>query len=122
MAGRAHFLAVLAQLMRRILVDLARSHRYQKRGGGGRPLPLDAGLDLQHMRSRELVRLDDALRELAKLYARKAKVGEMRLFGGLSVEETAEALGISPETVVRDWRIARAWLYRKLSSGSSNER
>lgn len=72
------------------------------------------------MRSRELVKLDDALVELKKLHPRKAKVVEMRFFGGLSVEENAEALGISPETVMRDWRIARAWLYRELSSRSSH--
>ncbi len=118
---RAHFLAVSAQLMRRILVDFARFRQTHKRGDGARPLALDAALDLHHMRSRELVKLDDALNELAELYPRKAKVIEMRFFGGLSVEESAEALGVSVDTVMRDWRIARVWLHRALSSGSSHE-
>ena len=115
---RAHFLAVSAQLMRRILVDFARSGSTHKRGDGARPLPLDTALDLHHMRSRELVSLDDALNELAALYPRKAKVIEMRFFGGLSVEESAEALGVSVDTVMRDWRIARVWLHRALSGGA----
>lgn len=119
---RAHFLAVSAKLMRHILVDYARSRQYQKRGGGERPLPLDAAFDLYHMRSGELVRLDDALHELAEIYPRKAKVVEMRFFGGLSVEESAAALGVSPDTVMRDWRLARVWLHRAVSRGSSNDR
>jgi RNA polymerase sigma factor (TIGR02999 family) len=118
---RAHFLAVSAQVMRRILVDFARSRHSQKRGEGVRPIPLDAALDLEHIRSRELVRLDDALDELANVSPRKAKVVEMRYFGGLSVEESAEALGVSPDTVERDWRLARVWLHRALTSGSSHD-
>jgi len=117
---RAHFLAVSAQLMRRILVDFARSRQSHKRGDGARPVPLNTALDLHHMRSRELVKLDDALSELAEIYPRRAKVIEMRFFGGLSVEETAEALGVSPDTVMRDWRIARAWLHRAMSGGTSH--
>jgi len=115
---RAHFLAVSAQLMRHILVDFARSRQSHKRGGGAQPVPLDIALDLHRMRSRELVELDDALNGLAKVHPRRAKVIEMRFFGGLSVEETAHALGVSPDTVIRDWRIARAWLHRALTSGS----
>jgi RNA polymerase sigma-70 factor, ECF subfamily len=111
---RAHFLAVSAQLMRRVLVDYARSRQFQKRGAGERPLPSDAALDLHRMRSRELVKLDDALTALAKLHPRKARVVEMRFFGGLSVEESAEALGVSRDTVIRDWHIARVWLHRAL--------
>jgi len=119
---RAHFLSVSAQLMRRILVDFARSRQSRKRGDGARPVSLDTALNLHHMRSRELVKLDDALNELAEIYPRRAKVIEMRFFGGLSVEETSEALGVSPDTVMRDWRIARAWLHRALLSGSSHGR
>jgi RNA polymerase sigma factor (TIGR02999 family) len=119
---RAHFLAVSAQVMRRILVDFARSRQAQKRGEGARPIPLEGALDLYQMRSREVARLDDALNELAELYPRKAQVVEMRFFGGLSVEETAEALSVSPDTVMRDWRLARAWLHRALSSEGSHNR
>jgi len=118
--GRAHFLAVSAQLMRRVLVDYARSRYSKKRGGGARPLPLEAALDLHHMRSRELVKLHDALNELARLYPRKAQVVEMRFFGGLSVEECAEALEVSPETVTLDWRMARVWLHRALEGGGKH--
>jgi len=114
---RAHFLAVSAQLMRRILVDYARFRQTHKRGDGTRPIALDDALDLHRMRSRELAALDDALNELAAEYPRKAQVIELRFFGGLSVEESAEALGISPDTVTRDWRVARAWLHRAMSCG-----
>jgi RNA polymerase sigma factor (TIGR02999 family) len=119
---RAHFLAISAQIMRHILVDFARSRRSHKRGDGVSPIPLDAATDLHQMRSPELVLLDDALNELAAMYPRGTKVIEMRYFGGLSVEETAEALGVSPDTVMRDSRLARAWLYRALSAGSSHDR
>jgi RNA polymerase sigma-70 factor (ECF subfamily) len=118
---RAHFLAVSAKLMRRILVDSARSRQSHKRGDGARPIPLDTALNLHRMRSRELVELDDALNELAKVNPRRAQVIEIRFFGGLSIEESAEALGVSPDTVMRDWRIARAWLHRALTSGSSHD-
>jgi RNA polymerase sigma-70 factor (ECF subfamily) len=112
---RAHFLAVSAQLMRRVLVDFARTRRSQKRGGQEQRIPLDEALDLYHARSADLVRLDDALTELAKQSLRKAKVIELRFFGGLSVQETAEALHVSEDTVVRDWRMARVWLHRTLN-------
>ena len=111
--NRAHFLAVAARLMRRILVDFARAKRYQKRGGGAMQVTLVDDVALAEP-GRDLVALDDALEALAKHDERKSRVIEMRFFGGLSVKETAEALHVSPETVMRDWKIARAWLLREL--------
>jgi RNA polymerase sigma factor (TIGR02999 family) len=113
--SRAHFFALAARLMRRILVDSARAHRYAKRGGGAVVLPLDESLVVTAERSREIVALDDALEALAAIDARKSQVVELRYFGGLSVEETAEALHVSRETVLRDWRLARGWLLRELT-------
>ena len=113
--NRAHFFAMAARLMRRILVDAARARRYQKRGGGAHVVSLDEALIVSPERSREIVALDDALKALAEVDARKSQVIELRYFGGLSVEETAAALDISPDTVMRDWRLARAWLLRELS-------
>jgi RNA polymerase sigma factor (TIGR02999 family) len=118
--NRVHFLAVSARLMRRILVDFARSKKYQKRGGGAHAVTLDEGLIVVEP-GRDLVALDEALDSLAKLDERKAKVVEMRFFGGLTVEETAAALSVSPDTVMRDWRLAKAWLLRELR-GSSSEK
>ena len=114
--NRAHFLAVAARLMRRILCDFARSKQYQKRGGGGVQVTLVDDMALSDEPGRDLVALDDALVELANHDERKSKVIEMRFFGGLSVQETAEALGVSPETVMRDWKVAKAWLLRELRS------
>ena len=111
--NRAHFLAIAARLMRRILVDRARSRRYQKRGGGALQVTLTDGL-FSTERSRDLIALDDALEELAKLDERRSRVVELRFFGGLSVAETAAVLSVSPETVMRDWTLARAWLRRTL--------
>jgi RNA polymerase sigma-70 factor, ECF subfamily len=111
---RAHFFAVAAQMMRRILVDGARARATGKRGGGAVHLNLDESIDAMPDRGSQLVALDDALNALAVLDARKAKVIEMRFFGGLTVEETAEVLKISPESVMRDWKMARAWLMRQL--------
>jgi RNA polymerase sigma-70 factor (ECF subfamily) len=111
--NRVHFLAVSARLMRRILVDFARSKKYQKRGGGAQAVTLDEALIVEEP-GKDLVALDDALEALAKMDERKAKVVEMRFFGGLTVEETATALGVSPDTVMRDWRLAKAWLLREL--------
>jgi RNA polymerase sigma factor (TIGR02999 family) len=111
--NRAHFLAVAARLMRRILVDFARAKRYQKRGGGAMQVTLVDNVALSEP-GRDLVALDDALEALAKHDERKSQVIEMRFFGGLSVKETAEALHVSPETVMRDWKMARAWLLREL--------
>jgi RNA polymerase sigma factor (TIGR02999 family) len=115
--NRAHFMAVAAQLMRRILVDFARQRHVQKRGGGARQITLDEGLIVGDPGS-DLVALDDALKDLAKLDARKSQVVEMRFFGGLSLTDTAAALGVSPDTVGRDWTAAKAWLLRELTHGT----
>ena len=112
--NRAHFLAMAARLMRRILVDFARSKQYQKRGGGAMNVSLAADLALSDEPGRDLVALDDALEALAKVDERKSRVIEMRFFGGLSVKETAETLNVSAETVMRDWKLAKAWLLRQL--------
>ena len=117
--NRAHFFAVSAQLMRRILVDHARRHNL-KRGGGVQHVELEDTLVVGGDRSENLVALDDALQALARMDARKARVVELRFFGGLSVEETAEVLRISPVTVMRDWSSARAWLYREMGGGPSS--
>jgi RNA polymerase sigma factor (TIGR02999 family) len=111
---RAHFFAMSARLMRRVLVDHARARRYQKRGGGAARVSLTNALDVGIERAADLVALDDALGALAKVDDRKSRVVEMRFFGGLSVAETAEAIGVSPETVMRDWRMAKVWLLREL--------
>ena len=113
--NRAHFFAIAARLMRRILVDAARARNYQKRGGGAALVSLDEALTISPERDRELVALDDALTALADVDARKSLVVEMRYFGGLSVEDTAAALDVSADTVMRDWRLARGWLLRELS-------
>ena len=113
---RAHFLALSARLMRRILIDYARARRYQKRGGGAIHARLDDTGDIESpARDGDLVALDDALAALSRFDARKGQVVELRFFGGLTVEETAEALNVSPETVMRDWRLAKAWLLREMS-------
>lgn len=111
---RAHFLAMSARLMRRVLVDHARSRGYLKRGGGAVRVSLTEALVVDDRRAPNLVALDDALDALAAVDERKSRVVEMRYFGGLSVAETAEALGVSPETVMRDWRLAKVWLLREL--------
>jgi RNA polymerase sigma factor (TIGR02999 family) len=113
--NRAHFFGVAAQAMRRILVDYARTRNYQKRGGGAQQVSLDEAMTLAGDRAAELIALDDALRELAKMDERKSRVVELRYFGGLSLEETAEALGVSIPTVTRDWNTAKAWLMREIS-------
>jgi RNA polymerase sigma-70 factor (ECF subfamily) len=112
--NRAHFFAVSATLMRRILVDHARSHNV-KRGAGVQHVSLDEGAAVGDDREADLVALDDAMSALARLDPRKVQIIEMRFFGGLSAEETAEVLKISPATVRRDWSIAKVWLYRELS-------
>lgn len=116
---RAHFFAVAAQVMRRILVDHARSHNI-RRGAGVQHVPLDDVAVVSADRTGDLVALDDAINELARLDPRKAQIIEMRFFGGLSVEETAAVLHVSAATVRRDWSIARLWLYRELGGGTSN--
>lgn len=112
--GRSHFFGIAAQLMRRILIDHARSHLREKRGGAQEATPLDEALVFSPGQSAELVRLDEALERLAKLDPRQSKIVELRFFGGLSVEETAEFLKISPKTVKRDWSVAKAWLHGEL--------
>ena len=112
--NRAHFFGVSAQLMRRILVDFARSRRYQKRGGGAPVLELDEATLISGEKSTDLVALDEALVSLAKLDARQSQVVELRFFGGLTVEEAAEVLKVSEATVRRDWSLARAWLRREM--------
>ena len=114
--NRAHFFGFSAQVMRHILVDLARAKNYQKRGGEVRKVVLDEGLVMSKMKGAELVALDDALNALAEVDARKSKVVEFRFFGGLSVEETAAVLKVSTDTVLRDWRLAKAWLLRELQT------
>jgi RNA polymerase sigma-70 factor, ECF subfamily len=115
---RAHFFAVSAQLMRRILIDFARSRGYQKRGGGVFHLSLDEAPSVCNESSTNLVALDDALQALAAVDERKSKVVELKFFGGLSLEEAAEVVKVSVETVVRDWRLAKVWLLRELSEGN----
>ncbi len=116
--NRVQFLGVAAGLMRRILVDHARGLCREKRGGAAGRLPFEEGLVFSPRKSAALVALDDALKELANLDARKAQVVELRYFGGLSVEEAAEALHVHPNTIIRDWSLARAWLKRELSHRS----
>jgi RNA polymerase sigma-70 factor, ECF subfamily len=116
---RAHFYAVSAQMMRRILVDAARARLREKRGGGVQRLSLDELLDEQAPRDRELVAIDDALSELARMDERKSRVIELRFFGGLSVEETAAVLKISPQSVMRDWKLAKAWMALQLGGKAS---
>jgi RNA polymerase sigma factor (TIGR02999 family) len=115
--NRAQFFGVSAQLMRRILVDFARRRHYLKRGGGVRPVTLNEGQDMSAAKTINLVALDDALNTLADVDPRKVRVVESRCFAGLTVERTAEVLEVSRYTVVRDWRLAKAWLYRQLQKG-----
>jgi RNA polymerase sigma-70 factor (ECF subfamily) len=112
--NRSHFFAVSAQLMRRILVDAARARHKQKRGGDVIHVSLDEAMIVSRERGPDVIALDEALKTLATLDPRKSKVIELRFFGGLSVEETAEVLGVSPVTVMRDWGLAKTWLLREL--------
>ena len=112
---RAHFFAISAQIMRHILLDRARRKLTAKRGGSAEHVNLDELPDLGNRRAKELMALDDALNTLAEMDARKARVVELRFFGGLSVQEAAEVLAVSPETVMRDWSFARSWLQSELS-------
>ncbi len=113
--NRLHFLALCSQIIRRILVDHARGRGYNKRGGNAVHVPLDDLLVGAESRGVEVLALDEALDALSKMDVRKGQVVELRYFGGLSVEETAEVLGISPETAKRDWKMAKAWLYSELT-------
>jgi RNA polymerase sigma factor (TIGR02999 family) len=112
--NRAQFFGVAAQMMRRILVDHARSHLYAKRGGGAQKLTLDEAIAMPQERDFELVALDDALTTLAAIDPQQSRIIELRFFGGLTIEETADVLGISPATVKRDWNMAKAWLYGEI--------
>lgn len=115
--NRAHFFSIASRLMRRILVDLARAHHRAKRGGGALQVSLDEAAIVSRERAAELVALDEALTRLAAIDQRKSQVVELRFFGGMSVEEAAEALGVSPITIKRDWSTAKAWLYRAIANG-----
>jgi len=114
--NRAHFFGVAAQMMRRILIDHAKTKHRAKRGGGGVKVVLDENAPITQERAGELLALDHALQALARMDARKSQIVELRYFGGLTVEETAQVLGVSDKTVMRDWSLAKAWLYRELSN------
>lgn len=118
--SRAHFFGVAAQVMRRLLIDYARGHMRGKRGGGREAVPLDEAMVFSPERSQNFLELDSALDRLAALDIRQAKIVELRFFGGLTVEETAEVLGISPKTVKRDWTVAKAWLHGELKARYGN--
>jgi RNA polymerase sigma-70 factor, ECF subfamily len=119
--NRAHFFGIASQLMRRILIDHARSRRYAKRGGGAHQVSLDESAIVSRERGAELIAIDDALSDLESYDARKSRIVELRFFGGLNIEETAEVLAISPTTVQREWRSAKAWLYHAISGGELDE-
>jgi RNA polymerase sigma factor (TIGR02999 family) len=114
--NRAQFFGVCAELMRRILVDYARQRGYQKRGGSAQKVTFDETLGIAAEKTVDLVALDEALKRLAEFDPRKARVVELRFFGGMNVEETAEVMGIHANTVIRDWSAARAWLYKAVTS------
>lgn len=113
--NRAHFFAVAAQIMRQILVDYARSHRADKRGGGNYQLTLDEAVALPEQGDVDLIALDDALKSLAEMDPQQSRIVELRFFAGLSIEDTSEVLGVSPATIKRSWTSARAWLYREMT-------
>ena len=118
---RAHFFAVAAQVMRRILVERARGRSRLKRGGGGQRVSLDEAAGLVDERAATIIALDNALTDLCAIAPRKAQVVELRYFGGLNIDETAEVLGVSSPTVQREWRAAKAWLYRAISEEIGDE-
>jgi len=119
--NRAHFFGVAAQMMRRILIDHAKAKHRVKRGGTAVKVMLDENANFTHERASELLALDDALQRLARMDERKSRIVELRYFGGLTVEETAQVLGISDKTVMRDWNLAKAWLYRELTNNAADE-
>jgi len=119
--NRAHFYAICARLMRRILIDFARSRNYQKRGAGFAHIQLEEAVTVSEAVGSEMLAVDEALKQLAAIDSRKSEVVELRFFGGLTAEETAAALGVSPDTVLRDWKLAKAWLLRELSGESHHE-
>jgi len=113
--NRAHFFGIAAQLMRTILVDHARSHASAKRGGGARKLELDEAMVVSQQKASEVIALDDALKQLALLDPQQSRIVELRFFGGLTVEQAAEVLQVSPATIKREWSTAKAWLYHELA-------
>ena len=113
---RAHFFGIAARLMRQVLVDYARKRRYAKRGGDAQRVSLDEAMIVSEERAADVVALDDALKILAQIDPRQSQIVELRFFGGLSIEETAEVLAVSPGTVMRDWTLAKAWLRRAVTS------
>lgn len=113
--GRTHFFAIAATVMRNILVDHARSHAYAKRGGGAQKTELDEAMMVSQKRTEEVVALDDALTDLAVFDPQQSQIVELRFFGGLTIEETAEVLNLSPATIKREWKTAKAWLHRELA-------
>jgi RNA polymerase sigma factor (TIGR02999 family) len=117
---RAHFFAISARMMRHILTDFARSRQFQKRGGAAQHVTLDEALIASPEQDTDMVALDEALSQLAAVDARKSQVVELRFFGGLNVDETAEVLKVSRETVIRDWKFAKVWLLRELSGAKGN--
>ena len=119
--SRAHFFGIAAQLMRRILIDHARSHHYAKRGGGALKVSLGEAAAVTEARAAELLAVDEALERLTAMDARKGRIVELRFFGGLTEEETAEVIGVSLPTVQREWRAAKAWLRRMLAAGEIDE-
>jgi len=119
---RAHFFAISARMMRRILTDFARSRNYQKRGAGAVQVSLDEALVVTPEKDADIMALDEALTEFARVYPRQSRVVELRFFGGLEVKEAAEALKISPETVKRDWRFSKVWLLRAMRREKSGEK
>ena len=118
--NRAHFFAIAAQLMRRILIDYARRRQYAKRGGGAPHVSLDEAAVLSEERATDLIALDEALEGLASIDPQQSRVVELRFFGGLTIEETAEVLKLSHDMVKREWSTAKAWLYREMSGGTSS--
>ena len=119
--NRAHFFAIAAELMRTILVDHARSHGYAKRGGGARKITLDELAIVSQERAAEVVALDDALKELAELDLQQSRIVELKFFGGLTIEETAKVLHLSPATIKREWSTAKAWLYQEINKSGTCE-
>ena len=119
--NRAHFFGIAAHLMRRVLADHARSRRSAKRGGGARQVSLEEAMIVSEERVADMEALDDALNSLAEIDERKSQIVEMRFFGGLSIKETAEVLGVSPGTVMRDWTLAKAWLRREIGKEGQDE-
>jgi len=119
--NRAHFFAISAHLMRTILVDHARSHAYAKRGGGARKVPLDEAMFISQERAAEVVAFDYALEQLTRIDPRQSRIVEMRFFAGLTIEETAEVMSLSPATIKREWSTAKAWLYHELRKSKHHE-